>query len=56
MGFGSDFDGIEFNVKNLEGNEQYENLWNELQKYYSDIQVSKFLYGNMATRLSMEKS
>lgn len=56
VGFGSDFDGIEFNVKNLEGNERYENLWNELQKYYSDIQVSKFLYGNMATRLSVQKS
>ena len=51
VGFGSDFDGIEFTVKNLEGNEQYENLWNELQKYYSDIQVQKFLYVNMAARL-----
>jgi membrane dipeptidase len=50
-GFGSDFDGIEFSVRNLEGNEQYENLWNELQKYYSDIQVNKFLYKNMASRL-----
>ncbi|WLR53364.1 dipeptidase [Mesobacillus subterraneus] len=56
VGFGSDFDGIEFTVKNLEGNEQYEKLWNELQKYYSDIQVSKFLYGNMATRLSVQGS
>lgn len=55
VGFGSDFDGIEFTVKNLEGNEQYENLWNELQKYYSDIQVSKFLYGNMANRLSVQR-
>ncbi|MFT9598822.1 dipeptidase [Mesobacillus sp.] len=54
VGFGSDFDGIEFSVKNLKGNEEYENLWNELQKYYSDIQVSKFLYGNMASRLSMQ--
>ncbi|MGV2941187.1 dipeptidase [Mesobacillus sp. LC4] len=51
VGFGSDFDGIEFSVRNLEGNDQYENLWNELQKYYSDIQVNKFLYKNMASRL-----
>ncbi|WP_102262255.1 dipeptidase [Mesobacillus jeotgali] len=56
VGFGSDFDGIEFTVKNLQGNEQYENLWNELQKYYSDIQVSKFLYGNMSTKLSVQRS
>jgi membrane dipeptidase len=55
VGFGSDFDGIEFTVKYLEGNEQYENLRDELQKYYSDIQVSKFLYGNMSTRLSVQR-
>nr|WP_285289125.1 dipeptidase [Bacillus sp. ISL-41] len=51
VGFGSDFDGIEFTVRNLEGNEQYDNLWNELQKYYSDIQVHKFLHKNMASRI-----
>ncbi|MBT2660131.1 dipeptidase [Bacillus sp. ISL-45] len=54
VGFGSDFDGIEFTVSNLEGNEQYDNLWNELQKYYSDIQVRKFLHKNMATRMPVQ--
>lgn len=51
VGFGSDFDGIEFSVSQLAGNNQYENLWNVLQQYYSDIQVKKFLYSNMAQRL-----
>ncbi|CAM3733049.1 dipeptidase [Mesobacillus thioparans] len=54
VGFGSDFDGIDFTVKNLSGNDQYENLWNELQKYYSDIQVRKFLFDNMATKLPLQ--
>lgn len=51
VGFGSDFDGIEFTVEKLTGNEHYANIWDELQKYYSDIQVKKFLFDNMATRL-----
>ncbi|HAQ08163.1 MAG TPA: diguanylate cyclase [Bacillus bacterium] len=51
LGFGSDFDGIESTVNELAGNEQYVNLWNSLQKYYSDIQVKKFLFDNMANRL-----
>jgi len=51
VGFGSDFDGIEFSVSQLAGNNQYENLGNVLQQYYSDIQVKKFLYSNMAQRL-----
>lgn len=54
VGFGSDFDGIEFTVNRLAGNEQYENLWNELQKYYSDIQVRKFMFDNMASRLPLQ--
>lgn len=54
VGFGSDFDGIEFTVSSLEGNEQYDHLWNELQKYYSDIQVNKFLYKNMASRMPVQ--
>lgn len=51
LGFGSDFDGIDCTVSNLEGNEQYSNLIEALQKYYSEIQVDKFLYHNMASRL-----
>jgi membrane dipeptidase len=56
VGFGSDFDGIEFTVKNLSGNDQYENLWNELQKYYTDIQVRKFLFDNLASKLPLKNS
>jgi membrane dipeptidase len=51
VGFGSDFDGIDFTVSSLSANEQYLNLINTLQKYYSEIQVRKFLYENMAERL-----
>lgn len=54
VGFGSDFDGLEFTVMKLSGNDQYENLWNELQKYYSDIQVKKFFFDNMASRLPLQ--
>lgn len=50
-GFGSDFDGIDFTVSGLSANEQYLNLIDALQKYYSEIQVKKFLYLNMAERL-----
>ncbi|MGI8384383.1 dipeptidase [Robertmurraya sp. P23] len=50
VGFGSDFDGTEHCVTGLEHVENYSNLVNELGKYYSSIQVEKFLYGNMAKR------
>lgn len=50
-GFGSDFDGIDFTVSGLSANEQYLNLIDKLQKYYSEIQVQKFLYRNMSERL-----
>jgi membrane dipeptidase len=50
VGFGSDFDGTEHCVTDLEHIEYYSNLVDELGKYYSSIQVEKFLYGNMAKR------
>jgi membrane dipeptidase len=50
VGFGSDFDGTEHCVTGLERVENYSNLINELEKYYSSIQVEKFLYGNMVKR------
>lgn len=51
LGFGSDFDGIPSTVTKLAGNDQYYNLIDELQKNYSEVQVKKFLYDNMARRL-----
>ncbi|OCA85400.1 diguanylate cyclase [Bacillus sp. FJAT-27225] len=51
VGFGSDFDGIEKTVEGLSSASEYDNLINELQKYYSEIQVTKFLYENMKKRL-----
>ena len=51
VGFGSDFDGIDKTVLDLTEMAEYENLINELQKYYSEIQVEKFLYKNMEKRL-----
>lgn len=47
VGFGSDFDGTEHFVTDLEDAGCYSNLANELSKYYSSIQVENFLYGNM---------
>ncbi|WML46502.1 dipeptidase [Neobacillus sp. PS3-40] len=50
IGFGSDFDGTEHIVSGLTSIGDYFLLINELQKYYSEIQVSKFLYENMKKR------
>ncbi|RHW36364.1 membrane dipeptidase [Neobacillus notoginsengisoli] len=51
VGFGSDFDGIDQTVVKLSEMGQYLNVINELQKYYSEIQIEKFLYKNMESRL-----
>jgi membrane dipeptidase len=50
VGFGSDFDGSEHAVSGLTSIKDYSILINELQKYYSEIQVTKFLFGNMKKR------
>ncbi|MFE8699156.1 dipeptidase [Cytobacillus sp. FJAT-54145] len=50
VGFGSDFDGNDELVTGLESVEGYITLKEELTKYYSDIQVEKFLYKNLASR------
>lgn len=50
VGFGSDFDGSDQLVTELSSIREYENLKNELEKYYSAIQVEKFLYQNMSKR------
>lgn len=46
LGFGSDFDGIEIFMPNLEHVGQYDNLANELLKKYPAILVEKLLFGN----------
>jgi membrane dipeptidase len=50
VGFGSDFDGTEQIVTDLTSLKDYHLLINELQKYYTEIQVSKFTYLNMKKR------
>jgi membrane dipeptidase len=50
VGFGSDFDGTEQIVIDLTSLKDYHLLINELQKYYTEIQVSKFTYLNMKKR------
>jgi membrane dipeptidase len=46
IGFGSDFDGITDKVTHLKHSGDYQNLVNELLKYYSNSQVYNFLRGN----------
>ncbi|GGH71265.1 dipeptidase [Compostibacillus humi] len=46
IGFGSDFDGISSRVRRLEHAGQYENLINELLKYYPEETVKGFCYQN----------
>ncbi|WP_175989084.1 dipeptidase [Bacillus sp. Marseille-Q1617] len=51
VGFGSDFDGIDQTVKGLSSYQQYDNLIGTLQRYYSDKQIKKFLFGNFHKRI-----
>ncbi|MBM7599366.1 membrane dipeptidase [Virgibacillus halotolerans] len=51
IGFGSDFDGISTFVEKLEDASTYQNLINELLKFYSEEQVSGFAYKNFLTHL-----
>lgn len=46
IGFGSDFDGIDRHVDQLETAGDYQNLINELLKHYSEDEVRGFAYGN----------
>lgn len=46
IGFGSDFDGITTFVSDLENSSTYQNLINELLKYYSEDEVRGFAYQN----------
>lgn len=46
IGFGSDFDGIVKKIINLEHAGKYQNLIDELLKYYSEEEVKGFAYQN----------
>ncbi|MEI3613106.1 dipeptidase [Pseudogracilibacillus sp. SO30301A] len=46
IGFGSDFDGIDCYITSLENSAKYQNLINELLKYYSEDEVKGFAYQN----------
>ena len=51
IGFGSDFDGINRFVSDLEDAGQYQNLINELLKHYREEQVRGFAYENFLNHL-----
>jgi membrane dipeptidase len=51
VGFGSDFDGIEETVSGLGTVHDYANLVNELQKYYTEEEVERFLFRNFYDHL-----
>lgn len=46
IGLGSDFDGIDAHVLELENASKFPNLANELLKYYSEVEVKGFFYDN----------
>lgn len=46
IGFGSDFDGIDDTVNGLENFQGYRTLISELQKHFSNGQISRFCYQN----------
>lgn len=55
IGFGSDFDGIDLYVRGLEHAGKYQNLINELLKYYSEDAVKGFAYNNFLNSKVMKK-
>src|SRR5699024_11928201 len=52
IGFGSDFDGIDQHVGQLEHAGQYEHLINELLKHYSESEVRGFASETGRARLN----
>lgn len=46
IGLGSDFDGINAHVTNLENASTFPNLAEELLRYYSEVEVRGFFYNN----------
>lgn len=55
IGFGSDFDGIDQHVKDLEDASKYQHLINELLKHYSEEQVQRFANENFTNYLKKLK-
>lgn len=55
IGFGSDFDGIDQHVKDLEDASKYQHLINELLKHYSEEQVHRFANENFTNYLKKLK-
>lgn len=51
IGFGSDFDGIDDYVTDLENASKYQHFINELLKYYSEEEVKGFAYKNFLHHL-----
>ncbi|TXC91882.1 membrane dipeptidase [Metabacillus litoralis] len=52
LGFGSDFDGIDVTIEGLHNYACYETLINELQKYYNEELVHKFMYRNFLEHIN----
>lgn len=46
VGFGSDFDGVDYHIPGLEHAGNYDRLANELYRRYSAAEADGFLYGN----------
>lgn len=55
IGFGSDFDGIDRYVKGLENASMYQNLINELLKYYQEDLVRGFAYQNFLNHIPKKR-
>lgn len=53
VGFGSDFDGINRTMENLQNSGEYDYLVDTLLKYYREDQVCKWMFGNWS-RLLLE--
>lgn len=56
IGFGSDFDGIDHYVKDLEDASKYQNLIDELLNYYTADEVRGFAYENFLNHRPMVSS
>lgn len=46
IGLGSDFDGVDAYMENLENASKFQNLINELQKHFTETEVEGFAYRN----------
>lgn len=55
IGFGSDFDGIDKYIVDLQNAASYQMLINELLKYYSEDEVKGFAYENFLNHLPIDK-